>query len=442
MRRQSILFLAIVALFVFIPWTSKSAFAGQLVIWGNIGDPNDPCAPIEPNLPWHPDNTDYTGVSAFGFRHFLVLRSDGTIIDWLFSPENCGYFNLCEHPDSNDFIKVSSGTEHGMALRSDGSIVAWGNNGFDLLDVPEGEFVDVATGGFTGLAIRADGSLVEWGYIYVPPIDHNIIEPNIVETPPPGNNFVDIAVGSGSLYALDSYGTITAWGQNNYGECDVPEGNDFIKIAAGRNFALALREDGSLAGWGRNHYGQCDVPTGNDFVDIDAGYYHALAIRADRTLIGWGQNSFGQCDVPDGNDFVAIAAGDEHGMALTSDDFKILTMTTDPPNLDCVSPSLGETEYYNGQTIFVNAPCCPDCPNVYKFDHWEGDVADANSSLTSLVMDSDKYIKAVYVADQRVCGDECHPILQGDLNKDCYINFEDFALYSLMWMSCTHPDCD
>jgi hypothetical protein len=57
-------------------------------------------------------------------------------------------------------------------------------------------------------------------------------------------------------------------------------------------------------------------------------------------------------------------------------------------------------------------------------------------------MNGDRTVTAHYVADERRCGDECHPIQQGDLNEDCYINWDDFAIYAAKWLDCTHPDCD
>lgn len=78
--------------------------------------------------------------------------------------------------------------------------------------------------------------------------------------------------------------SITAWGHNGYGQCNVPEGNDFVAVEAGRYHSLALRSDRSLAAWGHNDYGQCDVPEGDDFVAIAAGWYHSLALRSDGSL--------------------------------------------------------------------------------------------------------------------------------------------------------------
>ncbi|MFH1370654.1 MAG: PEP-CTERM sorting domain-containing protein [Planctomycetota bacterium] len=121
-----------------------------------------------------------------------------------------------------------------------------------------------------------------------------------------------------------------------------------------------------------------------------------------------------------------------------------LTVQAEPNDLgiDTLTPSIGEHIYYKNWPVVVKADTFKKCPDVYRFNHWTGDMTEPNSATITLVMTEDKTVTAVYYVDQRRCGDECHPILQGDLNNDCYINFEDFAIYCELWLSCTHPDCD
>ena len=128
---------------------------------------------------------------------------------------------------------------------------------------------------------------------------------------------------------------------------------------------------------------------------------------------------------------------------VSTDDFTLrLNVEPNDVGIDTITPLPGEHKCLKGRAVDLEARLFKSCPAVYHFDHWEGDVVDPNSSLTTVIMDEDKTITAVFVAFEPVCGDECHPILRGDLNDDCYINFADFVLYSDMWMSCTHPDCD
>ena len=102
---------------------------------------------------------------------------------------------------------------------------------------------------------------------------------------------------------VHAQGTIVVWG----GSCEIPEPNEgYVDIVCSVRawdhgyFFLALRENGSIEAWGDNAWGQCDVPEGyDDFVAIDAGVAHALALRPDGSVVVWGRPDCGACDVPD-----------------------------------------------------------------------------------------------------------------------------------------------
>ncbi len=106
-----------------------------------------------------------------------------------------------------------------------------------------------------------------------------------------------------------------------------------------------------------------------------------------------------------------------------------------------VTPQKGIHSYAKNEVVSIRAERFVDCPYVYRFDHWEGDVANPNSALTTIIMDSDKTVTAIFM-DDRVCGDECHPYLTGDLNWDCEINLVDMSILANNWLGCTKPECD
>lgn len=60
---------------------------------------------------------------------------------------------------------------------------------------------------------------------------------------------------------------------------------------------------------------------------------------------------------------------------------------------------------------------------------------DGHSRIANLVVDLGAYELAG-------CGDENHPILEGDINRDCRINIDDLALLAVNWLVCTAPECD
>ena len=92
--------------------------------------------------------------------------------------------------------------------------------------------------------------------------------------------------------ALKADGTVVGWGDNSYGQTNIPAGlTNVVAIAAGDYHSLALKADGTVVGWGDNSYGQTNIPAGlTNVVAIAAGGYHSLALKADGTVVGWGDN--------------------------------------------------------------------------------------------------------------------------------------------------------
>jgi hypothetical protein len=162
-----------------------------------------------------------------------------------------------------------------------------------------------------------------------------------------------------------------AWGDNSYGETNVPPGlSNVVGLAAGSEFALALVGTGyapvhlartdqinvftgvntfsnpndsfagngvgltnlqlssldaqteTVAAWGLDNDGQTNVPAslnGSNLVAVAAGAYHSLALSSAGTVTAWGYNNLGQTNVPQGlSGVVAVAGGLDHSLALTA----------------------------------------------------------------------------------------------------------------------------
>ncbi|MGD0815677.1 MAG: LamG-like jellyroll fold domain-containing protein [Verrucomicrobiota bacterium] len=120
-----------------------------------------------------------------------------------------------------------------------------------------------------------------------------------------------------------------AWGDNTYGQCEVPFGlSNAIAVAAGGYFSLALLNNGTVMGWGDNQYGQTNIPAGlTNVVGIAAGLYHGVAVLADGSVTNWGYYSDGYdyyssvtnrayASAPPTSGVVAVAAGMGQDLAL------------------------------------------------------------------------------------------------------------------------------
>ena len=92
---------------------------------------------------------------------------------------------------------------------------------------------------------------------------------------------------------------VKAWGRQVFDSAWNDEA--FAEVTAGWNHTLARRGDGSIAAWGDNGFDQCNVPVlpaGTACTKLAAGQYHSLAVRDDGSLAAWGLNGSGQCNVP------------------------------------------------------------------------------------------------------------------------------------------------
>jgi alpha-tubulin suppressor-like RCC1 family protein len=210
-----------------------------------------------------------------------------------------------------------------MADPVPGMVIWWSDQGLPTNLKPPTDLTNI-TLVTPNMALKADGTLIAWG-------NNSFGQCNI----PSGlTKVVAIAEGYAHRLALKNNGTVVAWGAgtNNsgdswtysYGQSMVPAGlTNVVAIAAGWRHSLALRADGSLIGWGFNYYGQTNIPSGlSNVVAIAVGLEadFNLALRADGTVVAWGYNYMGETNVPVGlTNVIAISAGDDHSLALRSD---------------------------------------------------------------------------------------------------------------------------
>ncbi|MDR2561093.1 MAG: Ig-like domain-containing protein [Holophagales bacterium] len=235
---------------------------------------------------------------------------------------------------ANDWKAVSVGYGCTLAIKNDGSLWGWGELGLGqnydgIIKVPtrvgaDNDWVAVCR----RTAIKADGSLWALGgngptrvgadndWVYVSQSSYN--SPNIHQM------------------ALKTDGSLWAWGRNSGGQLgdgtgdflgdnpsahkDFPvrvgTANNWKAVSAGSGYTLAIETDGSLWAWGtgyfdlitygngtRNYwYVPICVSTADDWVAVEASGTHALAIKADGSLWAWGDNDFGQLGLGDTTD--------------------------------------------------------------------------------------------------------------------------------------------
>lgn len=291
---------------------------------------------------------------AAGLSHTVALKADGTL--WTWGDNSSGQLGDGTNNTSaatkqitvtqsasaiNDWAAVAAGDFHTLALKADGTLWAWGDN------------LSGQLGDGTGANIRS--------------VPVQIITPNRPLTF--NNHWVAVAAGGTHSLALQSDGTLWAWGDNFFGQLGDPTfgassntpqqivnftpptlgfNSSWVAIAAGLGHSLALQADGTLWAWGSNLSGQLGngtsidqnvpVPVSNPgtslYVAITAGDSYSVARQADGSLWSWGSNLSGQLgngdttlpNPPDqtapvrentsANDWVSVGVGGSHTVAL------------------------------------------------------------------------------------------------------------------------------
>lgn len=109
-----------------------------------------------------------------------------------------------------------------------------------------------------------------------------------------------ISAGESHTCAVNTYGLVHCWGNNAYGQTDVPSNLGTVSaISAGDTHTCVVTTSNTLRCWGDNSSEQASVPSDLGAVNaVSAGGLHTCAVTTSGALRCWGYNSDGQTDVP------------------------------------------------------------------------------------------------------------------------------------------------
>ena len=191
---------------------------------------------------------------------------------------------------------ISAGTYHTCAIQVGGGLKCWGDNTYGQTSLP-----DVLTPGY---------------YFYEWWNGQNVWIANSAWVPAQA-----IAAGRIHNLAVLNNGTVVGWGDNSFGQINIPLGlTNATAVAGGYLHSVALRDDSTVVAWGDDSYGQTDVPSDlTNVVAIAAGDFHTLALLANGRVVGWGDDLYGQINIAASlTNVVGIASGYYHSMALVA----------------------------------------------------------------------------------------------------------------------------
>jgi alpha-tubulin suppressor-like RCC1 family protein len=241
------------------------------------------------------------------------------------------------------FCQISSGNGFTLAIDKNGRAWGWGRNGYGQLGdntinsklTPVSvlgtvkTFCQIATSAasYAALAIDKYGKVWSWGYNFFGQLGWGIW-PTAIYTPKGISGsiktFCKITFGGGLndaiLSAIDRYGKVWCWGDNNTGGLGdntllgkitpvsiVGTVKTFCQISTGDSHTSAIDKNGRAWGWGINGYGQLGdntivsqrtpvsvLGTVKTFCKISVGVSFSMAIDKNGRAWGWGINDVGQ----------------------------------------------------------------------------------------------------------------------------------------------------
>ncbi len=222
---------------------------------------------------------------AAGGTSAYALASDGTVWAWGDGGDGqMGTGSLTQYnsvpievPGISDVTAIAAAGNAAFALEGDGTVLEWGVDTYysptqvtgisNVKAIAAGGSTGYqATDGGTGYAITTDGSLWEWNFAWNP-------QPQQVAGV---SNVSGVSDGIGADFALETDGDVYGWGSNYNGQLgdgswtqttDSPPtrvvGLKLVTgIAASQDDGYALESDGTVWAWGVNDAGQL----GNDTV--------------------------------------------------------------------------------------------------------------------------------------------------------------------------------
>ncbi|MDD1689814.1 MAG: DUF6345 domain-containing protein [Methanoregula sp.] len=168
------------------------------------------------------------------------------------------------------------------------------------------------------------------GLTHLEAIDNPIELPQIVKyLVPKGTGWKKIAAGKYHALALRSDGTLVAWGDNTYGQLDLPSNLIYTDIAAGEDFSIGLSisdtnpvagHGGNVHAAGKNSYNVVSdmncLPEG-EYIAIEAGpSFRAAALTHDGRILLKGNPLPGDSPLPTDAGYTDISLGPDYGFAL------------------------------------------------------------------------------------------------------------------------------
>lgn len=247
--------------------------------------------------------TDVKKIAVSG-NLIAALKNDGSVI--AMGEQYPGGFN----PDTihwQGITDIAAGTCTVIGVSDDSRLVGTGNfayNGYG--DTPDVEQIYMRYG--ASIVIRKDSTVFAspevTGIRYLP---HNE-GASALPSPSGITEFDAISITRGKL--LDLY---KSSGQ------EIGEWSGVKEVSSGAMHHVLLMQDGTVKAFGDNNYGVCDVSDWTDIIQVVCADYRTVGLKSDGTVLATGHNGYGECDVSGWRNIIQIECTNRFTVGLTSD---------------------------------------------------------------------------------------------------------------------------
>ena len=294
-----------------------------------------------------------------GYRHTLALQSPGTLWSWGSNSQGQLGVNTSLGYQPNSPVPVLAptvplvaqwaslgqqlGPTYSLSIQSNGTLWAWGNNSNGQLGLNTtvgvsspvqvgalSTWTQTSCGDINAAAIQSNGTLWTWGANAYGQLGNNTSGAGTNQSSPIQvgalSTWTQVAGGFQFQLAIQSNGTLWAWGNNRFGELaqnntltysspvQVFVATTGVWKTIGKIFGfsqIAIQSNGTLWAWGSNSYGSLGLNTLiaysspiqigalSSWTQVACGYAHTLAIQTNGTLWSWGYNALGQLGLSD-----------------------------------------------------------------------------------------------------------------------------------------------
>ncbi len=132
-------------------------------------------------------------------------------------------------------------------------------------------------------------------------------------------NIMSLALGEFHAVGLNVNGSVSAVGNNSYGQCNVNEWEYITAVAVGGWHTVGLRDNGTVVAVGADKEGECKVSEWQDIIQIAAGKRHTVGLKRDGTVVATGSDNNGCCNVGSWRNIIKIFAFNGYTLGIKSD---------------------------------------------------------------------------------------------------------------------------